>query len=26
VDFLQKPYQPDTLARVVRECLDRGRN
>ena len=27
VDFLQKPYQPDTLARVVRECLDRaGKN
>jgi signal transduction histidine kinase/ActR/RegA family two-component response regulator len=26
VDFLQKPYQPDTLARVVRECLDRVRN
>ena len=26
VDFLQKPYQPDTLARVVRECLDRGNN
>jgi signal transduction histidine kinase/ActR/RegA family two-component response regulator len=26
VEFLQKPYQPATLAKVVRECLDRTRN
>jgi DNA-binding NtrC family response regulator len=24
-NFLQKPYQPDKLARVVRKCLDEGK-
>ena len=24
-EFLSKPFQPSTLARRVRECLDRGR-
>jgi FixJ family two-component response regulator len=23
LNFLQKPYNPETLARMVRECLDR---
>ena len=22
LNFLQKPYQPDTLAQMVRDCLD----
>jgi hypothetical protein len=24
VNFLQKPYNPQTLAETVRDCLDRG--
>ena len=24
LNFLQKPYQPDTLAQMVRDCLDTG--